>query len=144
MGSIHLVLTPRLALLVVTDPEGLTLPAEYHDWAEQSRLAVASEERSATHLGTPPVNGHDSVHSYSRITSPAEGDVYHLVPRVDPLYATIGLRATGPSTSTRVRWYVDDRLVIGGRRPLVPGKHRIRAEVGGLWNEIGIEVVGQP
>lgn len=118
MGSIHLVLTLRLALLVVTDPEGLTLPAEYHDWAEQSRLAVASEERSATHLGTPP--------------------------RVDPLYATIGLRATGPSTSTRVRWYVDDRLVIGGRRPLVPGKHRIRAEVGGLWNEIGIEVVGQP
>lgn len=125
-------------------PSGLSLPVEFHDWAQQTRLAVVAGDRSATRAAAPRVAAPDSASRRFRIISPAAGDVYRFVPGVDPRYATIGLRAAGPRGAAPVRWYVDDRPIAGSRLPLRPGKHRIRAVAGGWQDELTIEVVGTP
>jgi hypothetical protein len=66
------------------------------------------------------------------------------VPGVDPRYATVGLRAVGAPRLAPVRWRVDGIAVPGNRLALVPGKHRVRAVAGKLWDEVNIEVLGQP
>ena len=55
----------------------------------------------------------------------------------------MGLRAAGASRATPVRWFLDGQPVAGGRLPLVPGRHRVRAEAGKLRDEVTIEVVGK-
>ena len=78
------------------------------------------------------------------ITSPAPGDVYRFVPGVDPRYSTVGLRAVGAPSATRIQWWVDGRAVVGNRLPLVAGRHRVRAAAGHLRDEVTIDVVGRP
>lgn len=121
-------------------PKGLSLPARYADWAQQARVVsqgVTGEQSAARASG-------DTASARFRITSPAAGDVYRFVPGVDPRYATVGLRAVGAPSSARVRWFVDGRAVAGGRMPLVPGKHRVRAALGKQTDEVVIEVMGEP
>jgi penicillin-binding protein 1C len=120
------------------DANGLTLPAQYADWAQQARVVTAGNtgERS------PARASGDSASGRFRITSPAGGDVYRFVPGVDPRYATIGLRAVGAPSAARIRWYVDGRELSGNRLPLLPGTHRVRASTGALRDEVVIEVVG--
>ena len=115
---------------------GVILPARYADWAGQARLAAVSGERSAARPAA------DSVASAFRITSPADGDVFRFVPGVPQTYATIGLRTAGApgAGAARVSWSVDGRPVRGGRLPLVPGRHRVRADAGSLHDEVVIEV----
>jgi penicillin-binding protein 1C len=114
----------------------VTLPARYADWAEHARLAAVIGERSAARPAA------DTVPSPFRITSPAAGDVFRFVPGVPAEYATVGLRAAGASRSGPVRWFVDGRPVPGARLPLLPGRHRVRAEAGSLRDEVTIEVIG--
>jgi len=116
---------------------GLTLPAQYADWAQQARVVVSgvTGERSAARASG------DTASARFRITSPAAGDVYRFVPGVEPRYATIGLRAVGASSAARIRWFVDGRAVAGSRLPLVPGKHRVRADAGRQSDEVAIVVV---
>jgi len=116
---------------------GLVLPARYADWAQQARVVVAgvTGERSAARAPG------DTASARFRITSPAAGDVYRFVPGVELRYATIGLRAVGAPGAARVRWFVDGRAVVGSRLPLVPGKHRVRADAGKQSDEVAIEVV---
>jgi penicillin-binding protein 1C len=123
---------------------GVTLPAQYADWAGQARLAAVTGERSAAR--PVPAAGADtaSVSAGFRITSPAAGDVFRFVPGVPADYTTIGLRAAGAPRSMRIRWIVDGRPVPGSRLALVPGRHRVRAEAGSLTDEVVIEVIGQP
>lgn len=113
---------------------GVTLPAQYADWASKTRLAAVSGERSAAH----PAG--DTASAGFRITSPAAGDVFRFVPGVPARYATIGLRAAGAPRATAVAWYLDDRKISGARLPLVPGRHRIRAAAGNLRDEVEFEV----
>ncbi len=115
---------------------GVTLPAQYADWAATVRLAGGAGEHSARRAASA-----DTVSSAFRITSPAAGDVYRFVPGVDPRYASIGLRVSGGFAAARVRWWVDGAPVGGARLPLVPGRHRIRAQAGNQTDEVVIEVV---
>lgn len=119
-------------------PDGLALPAQYADWAQQARVVGVTGDRSAARRGA------EMISSRFHITSPAAGDVYRFVPGVDRRYATIGLRTAGAPRAGVVRWTVDGRAVRGGRLPLVPGRHRVRAAAGGVNDEIVIEVIRQP
>jgi len=115
---------------------GVTLPAQYADWAATVRLAGGAGEHSA-HQAAPG----DTGRSAFRITSPAAGDVYRFVPGVDPRYASIGLRAVGVAGASRVRWWVDGAPIAGLRLALIPGRHRITARAGMQTDEVVIEVV---
>lgn len=117
-------------------PEGLVLPAQYADWAQQARVVGTTSEHS------PSRRAADTAPARFRITAPAAGDVYRFVPGVDPRYSTLGLRAVGAPAAAVVRWSVDGKPVRGARLPLVPGKHRVRASAGSFQDEVVIEVVG--
>lgn len=118
-------------------PKGLSLPAQYADWAQQARVVSLGGTGERGPARAPG----DTASARFRITSPASGDVYRFVPGVDPRYATVGLRAVGAPNAARVRWFVDGRPVAGSRMPLVPGKHRVRAAAGKQSDEVAIEVV---
>jgi len=115
---------------------GVTLPAQYADWAASVRLAGGAGEYTARRAASV-----DTGSSSFRITSPAAGDVYRFVPGVDPRYASIGLRTTGAAGPAPVRWWVDGAQVVGSRLLLVPGRHRIRARAGRQFDELVIDVV---
>jgi len=117
---------------------GVTLPAEFADWAGSSRLAAVSGGRSAAR----PAAVADSVSSGFHITAPAAGDVFRFVPGVDPRYATIGLRAAGGPRGARVSWSVDGGMLPGSRLPLVPGRHVVSAIAGSLRDTVVIDVKG--
>jgi penicillin-binding protein 1C len=104
---------------------GVRLPAQYAEWAEQSRVLGAAPGYAARPDG--PTTALDE---RFRIVSPREGDRYHVPPGVDASFATIGLRATGGTSGAGVRWLVDGRPTHGTRLPLTPGEHVIRAEGG--------------
>ncbi|NOT10132.1 MAG: hypothetical protein HOP28_18215, partial [Gemmatimonadales bacterium] len=114
----------------------LALPAAFQEWAAGIRVAAAAGERS------PSRAAGDSVRAGFRITSPAMGDRFRFVPGVDHRYATIALRAAGAPAAEAVVWSVDGRPVVGGRLPLTPGRHRIRAVAGTRSDEVVVEVVG--
>jgi penicillin-binding protein 1C len=120
---------------------GLSLPAEFADWAGTIQLAAVSGTRSAARPGAPLTG--DSAASAFHITSPSSGDIFRFVPGVDPRYATIGLRAAGAPRAARITWTVDGRRLTTTRLQLVPGRHRIGAAAGNLRDEILIEVRGQ-
>jgi hypothetical protein len=75
-----------------------------------------------------------------RLVSPQDGDRYAVPPGVEARYATVALRATGGDASRALRWSVDGRAVSGGRWPLRPGGHVVRAERGAERVEARIEV----
>jgi hypothetical protein len=74
------------------------------------------------------------------ITSPEDGDRYQVPPGVDGRYATVALRATGVPRGQTLRWYVDGLPVASGRWPIVPGRHRVRAQAGELSDEVEVRV----
>jgi penicillin-binding protein 1C len=115
---------------------GVTLPAQFADWAASVRLAGEAGEHTARRAASV-----DTGSSSFRITSPGAGDVYRFVPGVDPRYASIGLRTTGTAGPAPVRWWVDGAQVVGSRLLLVPGRHRIRARAGNQFDEVVIEVI---
>ncbi len=84
----------------------IVLPTEYAEWAAQNGMTVPS------------------VAAGFRIVAPLEGDVYRMLPEVDPRYATIALRAQG---SAATKWLVNGRAVSGERWVPVPGRHEIQA-----------------
>jgi len=117
------------------DEQGLHLPVEYAEWQNPSTSALT---HAAAHQETGQDRGTPVESSQFTITSPADGDHYRIPPGVDPRYATIGLRAAG--ARGRVTWTVDGRPVPGGRWPLAPGRHRIRASTGAASDEVAITV----
>ena len=124
------------------DPQGgLSLPADFADWAGTTHLAAVTGARSAARPGASTTS--DSVSSGFHITSPSAGDVFRFVPGVDPRYATIGLRAAGAPAAARITWTVDGRRLSTSRLQLVPGRHRIGATAGPLRAEVVIDVRGQ-
>jgi penicillin-binding protein 1C len=102
---------------------GVRLPAQFAEWAEQSRALGASPAYAARRDG-PTAPGDERF----RIVSPRQGDRYDVPPGVDPRFSTIGLYATGGTSSAGVRWLIDGRLTRGARLSLTPGEHVIRAE----------------
>jgi membrane carboxypeptidase/penicillin-binding protein PbpC len=114
--------------------DGLHLPAEYAEWASVAAGPAVPVANIAA-AAAPS----DSAGRF-RIVAPRDGDRYEVPPGVDRRYATLALRAGGAGAAN-VRWYVDGRSLKGGRWPLTPGAHRIRAEgSGGARDEVGIEV----
>jgi penicillin-binding protein 1C len=61
-----------------------------------------------------------------RILSPLDGDRYAIPSGIEARYATIPFRAGGIGTDS-VQWLVDGRPFTGGRWPLAPGRHVVRA-----------------
>jgi penicillin-binding protein 1C len=115
---------------------GVTLPATYQEWSEQSGQA------HLTQAPQPPAEG-DSTSGHFRITSPLAGDRYSVPPGVDPRYATIALRAAGGKGGGRVRWTVNGRPVTGTRWTLQPGRFVVKAagatgEVDSIHIEVGL------
>ncbi|HET6763149.1 MAG TPA: penicillin-binding protein 1C [Longimicrobiaceae bacterium] len=109
--------------------DGLTLPAEYAEWAsaEGGRWAAAV------------ARGHDD---RFRIVAPRDGDRYAVPVGVEARYATLGFHAAGARGP--VRWYVDGREVRDGRWSLVPGAHTVRAAgATGEVDEVRIVVTGE-
>ena len=78
-----------------------------------------------------------------RIVSPLDGDRYAIPAGVPAAYATVALRAAGRGAE-RVRWFVDERPWTGGRWPLAPGAHVVRARAAGGETESVRIVVEAP
>lgn len=114
----------------------VTLPAQYAEWEGTVRLAGDAGDHTARRAASA-----DTGSSRFRITSPESGDVYRFVPGVDPRYASIGLRSSRAEGPGHVRWWVDGVAIAGTRLPLLPGKHRIRAQAGTESDEVSIEVI---
>ena len=117
---------------------GVRLPAEYAAWADAHAPIGADEPgdeaRSPVATGSPgrpvqPSSEQPAGRSPEpfRIVSPEDGDQYEVPPGVRSRYATVALRAGG-GTGGPVRWSVDGQPVAGGRWPLRPGSHVVRAE----------------
>jgi penicillin-binding protein 1C len=103
--------------------EGVALPAEFAEWAQEQGVAERASVVAAPSAGDPaPVSGH-----LFRILSPREGDVYRVPAGVEARYATVALRAAGSAPGHTLRWFVDGRPHAGERWALAPGRHRIRA-----------------
>jgi penicillin-binding protein 1C len=110
---------------------GVALPAEFAEWAQQS--APARPPRAAF-----PASAREPVGL--RILSPLDGDVYRIPAGVEARYATVSLRASG-GAGGRVRWFVDGRPHPSPRWALMPGSHRIRALDGaGTSAEVRVSV----
>jgi penicillin-binding protein 1C len=118
---------------------GVTLPAQYADWAVTASMAGVAGENTARRAASA-----DTGSSAFRITAPAAGDVYRFVPGVDPRYASIGLRSTVGAGRGQVRWWVDGAQITGSRLRLIPGRHRIMARAGNQSDEVVISVVSDP
>jgi hypothetical protein len=61
-----------------------------------------------------------------RILSPLDGDRYAIPAGIESRYATIAFRAGGKGADS-VTWSVDGTPFVGGRWPLTPGRHVVRA-----------------
>ncbi len=111
-------------------PEGLVLPAEYQEWAGQAGPRLASVARVE-----------DSAGEGFRITAPRPGDRYSVPPGVEQRYATLAFRSTG--SRRKVTWMVDGVPVPGGRWPLQPGPHTVKAITrNGEADSVQFEVMG--
>jgi penicillin-binding protein 1C len=110
----------------------LALPDEYAEWAHEGlrpvadgvTLAAAEQE---THSAPAP----DSARARApvarfRILSPLDGDRYAIPTGIETRYATISFRAGGVGAES-VQWLVDGKPFAGGRWPLAPGRHVVRA-----------------
>ena len=114
--------------------DGIALPAEFAEWAQQTAGAAAEAHEAPPSLTRMADAGF-------RILSPQEGDVYRVPAGVEAHYATVALRAAGGAAGTTVRWFVDGRAHAGPRWALAPGTHRIRAVDGaGRAAEVGVTV----
>jgi penicillin-binding protein 1C len=131
------------------EAEGVRLPAEFAEWAqEQGGLPAATVSVPAPSVaGSSPPAGTDSWSVSApesgrfRILSPQEGDVYRVPAGVDPRYATVALRAAGGAAGRGVRWTVDGRPQRSARWALERGDHRIRAvDRGGEAAEVRVTV----
>jgi penicillin-binding protein 1C len=94
---------------------GVRLPEEYAEWT------AGTDARGAAPMSVGPAQAPGGF----SIVSPRHGDRYRIPPGVPPRYATLPLRA---SSTSRVRWFVDEREVRGSRWVLAPGSHVVRAE----------------
>ena len=117
---------------------GVTLPVQYAEWAGTEGRTLGG--RATVPLGAAAAALAPDSARVRRfvITSPEDGDFYRIPPGVEAQYATIGLRSAGARGT--VEWFVDGRRVAGGRWPLVPGQHRIRARAGQASDEVMITV----
>ncbi|HVX87721.1 MAG TPA: penicillin-binding transpeptidase domain-containing protein, partial [Gemmatimonadales bacterium] len=100
---------------------GLHLPAEYAEWARQTKIDVgigvdAGVGPEALPAGTPATTGP------FRIVSPENGDRLSVPPGVDPRYSSVALQGTA-----KAEWSVDGKRVQGERWVLVPGRHIVVA-----------------
>jgi penicillin-binding protein 1C len=133
--------------------QGVRLPAEFAEWAQEQGGAVspvaAGKEIPVTLTGRPAVGSARTPSSATassstpeldtrlrsalpesggfRILSPQDGDVYRVPAGVDARYATVALRAAGGGAGRGVRWTVDGRPQRSTRWVLERGPHRIRA-----------------
>jgi len=131
----------------------VTLPAEYAEWAEQSRrgvtVAMANEdEPDAGPSPAPPVAPapaaprREEVRTVQfRIISPLDGDRYAVPNGVEPQFATIALRAVGPGAE-QVKWFVDGEPHSSERWTPASGEHVIRA-VSARGESVEVRVVVQ-
>jgi penicillin-binding protein 1C len=118
----------------------VTLPDEYAGWAQGGlrptpadapvgglapQVATATHDAPAAAAAQRPAPGAQRRAAF-RIVSPLDGDRYAVPPGIDARFSTIALRAAGPGTE-RVWWTVDGAPHEGGRWPLAPGEHVIRA-----------------
>jgi penicillin-binding protein 1C len=121
-------------------------PAEFSDWAATDAGELAGKMRVAARRESPQHNDHAvapvtaAPATRLTITSPENGDHYRIPPGVEARYATIALRASGTPVGERLRWFVDGRAVPGGRWPIQPGLHRVRAQAGALSDEVEVRV----
>ncbi len=117
-------------------------PAEYAEWAATEGISSElAARRSATDSSAMPRLAElSSRHTPFAITSPENGDRYRIPPGVDARYATIALRASGVPAHQQLRWYIDNRPVAGSRWAIEPGRHRVRAEAGGLRAEVEVQI----
>jgi penicillin-binding protein 1C len=129
----------------------VTLPDEYAEWSRGGHMIVAggggaelsshsragavgiystgnvagpglADDTAATRAeGTKPAR-----EARFRILSPLDGDRYAIPAGIESRYATIALRAGGRGAES-VQWSVDGRPFGGGRWPLAPGRHVVRA-----------------
>lgn len=117
--------------------DGLILPAEYQEWADQAhgvRASFSLELESAPDT----VNG-----GRFRISSPRDGDVYQVPPGVDQRYATLALRAAGDGADGDLRWTINGRRYRESRWSLSPGRFTIVARSpNGSADSVRIEVTG--
>ena len=117
----------------------VTLPAQYAEWAEQSRrgvtVALADPEDAAGAAGAvrAPIAAaaaverrDDATTARFRIISPLDGDRYAVPSGVEPQFATVALRAVGPGAE-QVQWFVDGEPHSSERWTPTSGEHVIRA-----------------
>jgi penicillin-binding protein 1C len=120
----------------------VALPDEYAEWAREGlrpaadgvTLATADEGAGAegggdgTLASAAPARDSVSarVSARFRILSPLDGDRYAIPAGVETRYATISFRAGGVGADS-VQWSVDGKPFAGGRWPLTPGRHVVRA-----------------
>jgi penicillin-binding protein 1C len=132
----------------------VALPGEYAEWAaaaDRSAFrvpgsALASENREGSGAieaaDTGPTlhrsHGERGTRNAERfqITSPEQGDYYRVPPGVEGRYATIALRAAGVPPGRPVRWTVDGKPATGERWRLMAGRHTLRAQSGGMSDEV--------
>jgi penicillin-binding protein 1C len=117
--------------------EGVVLPAEFAEWAQEQGAAERASGATASPPGAAPSPANDQPF---RILSPQEGDVYRVPAGVEARYATVALRAAGGASGS-LRWFVDGRPHADERWPLARGRHRIRAiDAAGDWAEVAVAV----
>jgi hypothetical protein len=98
---------------------GVTLPAEYAEWAAQREGPAPAPARSPSRVASRADDRFE-------IVSPQDGDRYRIPPGAEARYATVALRAAGRGED-RVRWYVDGIAFTRVRWTLRSGVHRFRA-----------------
>jgi hypothetical protein len=119
----------------------VALPDEYAEWAREGLRTEGGGRRAAgdepTHARAERSSESDRRTSLEpptstpeprrlRILSPLDGDRYAIPAGIETRYATISLRAGGPGADS-VQWSVDGKPFAGGRWPLAPGRHVVRA-----------------
>jgi penicillin-binding protein 1C len=129
------------------------LPSQYAEWSVANRSSFLVPRSSVAapvvplSTATPATREQESLRGTQaqrgtrneerfRITSPETGDRYRIPPGVEGRYATIGLRASGAPIGRRVRWFVDGKPTASERWSLTAGRHKLRAELGRLSDEV--------
>jgi penicillin-binding protein 1C len=111
----------------------VVLPDEYAEWSREglrlagSGLRVAGSDSASLARAERPSDS-TVVRRVApfRILSPLDGDRYAIPSGIEARYATISFKAGGAGADS-VEWSVDGRPFTGGRWPLAPGRHVVRA-----------------
>ncbi len=116
----------------------VVLPDEYAEWSREGlrvaggyppqvggRSSVAGSESRQQREPLADSAGARRVPRF-RILSPLDGDRYAIPSGIEARYATIAFKAGGVGADS-VQWLVDGRPFTGGRWPLAPGRHVVRA-----------------